>query len=250
MDTKKVPRNMGFLQFWLESLKRSFTLGWFVFGVVSTAMPAAITLIQHWYPALAAHQFFKSVSEYQAEIQVAIALVVLASYAAYAPFRLYKEVSDDATDRIRGAEKSVEKLETTQKEILKTSDRRYDEERVKKYKLEQQIGELQLQLDRRAECRKMAFRIGHVMEKGRQLLRGYVDGTSDWDALNNWTANDVNPILTELGIIYIARFNAAPQTITGISVVGIPDHLTQSYLMQASRMKVLEDFIKELKPPL
>ena len=100
MATKKLPRDMGFFRFWGESLKRCFSLGWVAFGVASTAMPAGITLIQHWYPALAAVPLFKTVSEYQAEIQVGIALTVLVAYLSYAPFKLYKEANDDAKKRM------------------------------------------------------------------------------------------------------------------------------------------------------
>ena len=102
------------------------------------------------------------------------------------------------------------------------------------------ISALQARLDEQIMRRSFADRLAHVMEKGRQLLHGYKKGTSvlypSEEAINTWTLNEVNPILRELGMTYIARFNSAPETVNEISLVGIPVNIIVEYMWLASRI--------------
>jgi hypothetical protein len=213
MATKKLPRDMGFFRFWGESLKRCFSLGWLIFGIVSTAMPAGITLIQHWFFALANVPLFKTVSEYQAEIQVGIALIFLASYLAYAPFRLYKEANDDVTIRIRDAEQNVEKSE-------------------------QQIGELQSKLDLREHRRNLADRLAYAMEEGRLLGPNHSKEEDE-----KWIHGTVNPLLNEIGYGAFARFNAATHEARSLFPA------SPAVPVLNARLKILNQFIEELTRP-
>lgn len=101
-------RPRSFLSFWGASLKESFSVGWIVFGVLSTAMPAIITLIQRHLPQDAAIVWVKWISNNQAEIQVCIALLVLAVYLAYAPYKFYKDHANRAVALIQSKEKQLQ----------------------------------------------------------------------------------------------------------------------------------------------
>ena len=120
--------------------------------------------------------------------------------------------------------------------------------RAERSNLEQKIGALQSQLEQRVARRAIANRLGHVMEKGRKFAHQYTKGIgvpSD-DEINAWTQNEVNPILTELGMAYVARYNAAEQTVSAMSTVGVPGQMIEHYIWLVVRLRVLEDFIKEL----
>ena len=45
---------------------------------------------------------------------------------------------------------------------------------------------------------------------------------------------------------YVARYNAAEETVNPISAVGVPGHMIEHYALLTARIRVLEDFIKEL----
>jgi len=82
---------LGFLKFWWRSIVSAFAVGWLVFGVISTFLPAVISLIQKHWPTLESIRWIKFVADNQVEIQCCIAALVLALYLLYAPYRLYKE---------------------------------------------------------------------------------------------------------------------------------------------------------------
>jgi hypothetical protein len=104
---------MEFFKFWVRALLDSLSWGWVVFCVVSTAMPALLTLLQHNFPKLAAISWIKTITEYQAEIQVVIALIFVIPYLAYAPYSLYKKKADHARRLETQVDKSRPKLNGT-----------------------------------------------------------------------------------------------------------------------------------------
>lgn len=123
---------------------------------------------------------------------------------------------------------------------------------IERSEFEKQIATLRSELDQRAARRKMADRLAHAMEKGRKFAYQYkncfgVLGPSD-EEINGWTRNEVNPISTELGMAYVARYNAAEESVNPISAVGVPGHMIEHYALLTARIRVLEDFIKELAP--
>ena len=81
----------GFFKFWGRAIWSAFAVGWAVFGVVSTLLPAMISLAQKHWPAAASIPWIKFVSDNQAEIQCCIAALFIVPYLLYAPYRLYKE---------------------------------------------------------------------------------------------------------------------------------------------------------------
>jgi hypothetical protein len=97
---------------------------------------------------------------------------------------------------------------------------------VERSEFEKQITTLRSELDQRAARLKMAERLAHAMEKGRKFAYQYKKGIgvlcrSD-DEINAWTRSEVNPILAELGMAYVARYNAAEETVNPVSTVGVP----------------------------
>jgi hypothetical protein len=121
---------------------------------------------------------------------------------------------------------------------------------VERSEFEKRIETLRSELDQRAARLKTVDRLSHVMEKGRKFAYQYKKGIgvlcpSD-EEINAWTMNEVNPILAELGMAYVARYNAAEETANAISTVGVPGHMIVHYAWVATRIRVLEDFVKEL----
>src|SRR5439155_23959273 len=80
----------SFLSFWRQSLKESFNVGWAVFGILGTAMPAAITFLQRHYPTTVSGAFAKWVVENQVEIQLCIGGAFLLAYLTKSPYKHYK----------------------------------------------------------------------------------------------------------------------------------------------------------------
>jgi hypothetical protein len=80
---------MQFLKFWGEAIWESLSVGWLVFGIVSTALPALFTLIVRYWPNAAKVNWIKWTADHQSELHVAIALIVIAIYLIYSPYKLY-----------------------------------------------------------------------------------------------------------------------------------------------------------------
>ena len=78
-----------FFKFWGESLWASFSFGWAVFGIVSTAMPALFALLVRFWPGVANVAWVKWASDHQSELHVGIALIFIGVYFFYAPYKLY-----------------------------------------------------------------------------------------------------------------------------------------------------------------
>jgi len=102
---------MEFFKFWARALRESFVWGWAVFCVVTTIMPVIIAVLQHRFPKLSEFTLFnlplfKIISEYQAEIQIAIALLFIVPYIFYAPYKLYR-ADVHTPEKVRGIIYSV-----------------------------------------------------------------------------------------------------------------------------------------------
>jgi hypothetical protein len=118
---------------------------------------------------------------------------------------------------------------------------------AEKFKHEQEIAEFQGQLDNRTERRKMAIRIAEAMEQGRLLVQKCRNGAIPTEEETKaWVHGTVNPILRELGLMYIARFNSATEE--GISSASVPTHAVIEFCWFTARLRMLEQFIKELTP--
>ena len=99
----------GFFKFWGEALWRSFRFVWAVFAVVSTLLPAIISLIHKYSPpSVASAGLIEWVAENQAELQCLIAASFLLPYLLYAPYRLYKEQGQELSDlKSRGSNREI-----------------------------------------------------------------------------------------------------------------------------------------------
>jgi hypothetical protein len=82
---------MSFLEFWGSALRQSFGVGWVVFGIVSTFMPAVIVLTQKYYAYAASLPWVQKIAENQVEFQTGFAALAVVVYCVYAPFKLYKK---------------------------------------------------------------------------------------------------------------------------------------------------------------
>jgi hypothetical protein len=80
---------MQFLRFCGEAIRESFSFGWLVFGIVSTAMPALFALILRYWPSTANVSWIKWAAEHQSELHLTIAAIFFAIYLLYAPYQLY-----------------------------------------------------------------------------------------------------------------------------------------------------------------
>jgi len=80
---------MQFLKFWGEAIWASLSFGWVVFGIVSTAMPALFALVVRYWPSAANVSWIKWSAEHQSELHVGFAVIFIAIYLIYAPYRLY-----------------------------------------------------------------------------------------------------------------------------------------------------------------
>lgn len=112
---------MSFLRFWLSALSESFGVGWVVFGIVSTVIPVAVSLLEKYWPWAASFTWVKWSAAHQNELHLAIALLVVLIYLGYAPYQLYKKRDADITatnsenadlkSRVEGLDKEVRRLE-------------------------------------------------------------------------------------------------------------------------------------------
>jgi hypothetical protein len=94
---------MQFLKFWCEAIWKSLSFGWLVFGIMSTALPVLFALIvRYWAPAEKIN-WIRWSADHQAELHVAIALIFIAIYLIYAPYRLYNR---EHTARIAAEQKN------------------------------------------------------------------------------------------------------------------------------------------------
>ncbi len=84
----KVTSFFGLLR---ESFKEGLWKAWAVFGAVGTVIPFLVTLLHRHWPPIADIRWVKWVSDYQAEIQIAIAGAVIVAYLIYAPYRLQRD---------------------------------------------------------------------------------------------------------------------------------------------------------------
>jgi hypothetical protein len=80
---------MQSLKFWGGAFWESLTVGWVVFGIVSTAMPALFTLIVRYWPKAGGVAWIKWASDHQSELHVALALLCVLLYSLYVPYRLF-----------------------------------------------------------------------------------------------------------------------------------------------------------------
>jgi hypothetical protein len=89
---KKLPLEMGFWQFWGQSVSHSFTRAWIGVGIVSGALAIFIPCAR-LLSANPRYQTFCDILEHYwlGWILVVVFLAVLIYRAAYAPFLIYKE---------------------------------------------------------------------------------------------------------------------------------------------------------------
>jgi hypothetical protein len=80
---------MQFLKFWGGAFWESLTIGWVVFGIVSTATPALFTLVVRYWPKAAQITWVKWAADHQSELHVAIASLCILIYLIYVPYRLF-----------------------------------------------------------------------------------------------------------------------------------------------------------------
>lgn len=94
-----------------ESFKRSFSRGWLLFGTLGTFMPDLIVLIQR-YGRSASEQASSIgwVADYQSELRVGIAVIVIILYLIYAPYRIQKDKLKSALGDISKAKFQLKEL--------------------------------------------------------------------------------------------------------------------------------------------
>jgi hypothetical protein len=81
---------MQFLKFWWEALWASLTFGWVVFGIVSTGLPAAFTLLIRYSPKAGNVDWIRWSADHQTELHVSVAAIFVLAYFFYAPYKVYK----------------------------------------------------------------------------------------------------------------------------------------------------------------
>jgi hypothetical protein len=103
---------------------------------------------------------------------------------------------------------------------------------------ETKINDLHQQLDQRERRRKLADRLGYAMEEGRLLGANHSKEEDE-----KWIHGTVNPLLKEIGHGAWARFNAATHEARSLypTSAAVP--------VLNARLKILNQFIEELKQP-
>jgi hypothetical protein len=235
-ESDKLPKDMGFRQFWWEALKHSFTKAWIgvlaVSGTLAVLVPCARLFLHGSRSQMSLDVLERSWTGW---ILIVVFFLVLFGRAAFAPFLIYKQTCS-----------KIAAVERERDQILSAAKK-------KQLEGDSEKAALRAQLDERQARRDFAERLAVVMENGRHLAHQYKRGTSvlypSEEQIRAWTMQKVNPILKELGMAYVARFNAAEQTIDPVSIVGVPTNMIEDYSWLATRIKILEDFIKELTWP-
>jgi len=77
---------MQFFKFWGDAIWESLTIGWIVFGGVSTAVPVTFYFLGKHWPSLLQIPWFKWCAEHQNELHVGTAVAFVVIYFFYAPF--------------------------------------------------------------------------------------------------------------------------------------------------------------------
>jgi hypothetical protein len=158
---------MQFLKFWGEAIWASLSYGWVVFGIVSTAMPALFALIVRYWPPAENIGWIRWSVDHQAELHVAIAVIFIAMYLIYAPYRLYNR---ERTARIAAEQnKSAQTPARIRLDVADTNARKELEETKKQLQTaETTVQKLQSLADAESEYHDIAAlnMIGKPMPDG------------------------------------------------------------------------------------
>ncbi len=87
---------MGVFYFWGKSLRRAFSFGWTVFGVVTTALPYVLYWVHNQWPQIESRHWIKWVIDNQIQSHFCSFVGAFIIYLFYAPYVLWKERDEDA----------------------------------------------------------------------------------------------------------------------------------------------------------
>lgn len=125
---------MQFLEFWGEAICASFSVGWIVFGGVTTAMPVIFHFVGKYWPSSLEIPWLKWCVEHQNELHVGVMVACVAIYVFYAPFQLYsreRSARIEAEGKVAGEPRikldvmdaeGRKELEKTRKELATNRD--------------------------------------------------------------------------------------------------------------------------------
>jgi hypothetical protein len=81
----------GFLRFWRLAVTEAASVGWAVFGVVSTVLPDVVAVIHKFLPNIEVFGFVQWVINHQVRARLIAATIAVTVYLLYAPYRMYRE---------------------------------------------------------------------------------------------------------------------------------------------------------------